>query len=203
MTSNNTERRSPIGLERLVVWKMTKDTEAGTVYEETPHPFVKALITAQDTPSVMEASQDADNQTVDSFSGQMGGELVLGITEANSEDRALLYGEQVKNGTNVTNKDDCACYLCAAYMTKKSNGLVNLYKYPKVKFSPQAENYETLKKGGVTYVQASLKGVYENAISSGDAKYTRYNVDPVKDAELLAAWFTEADYTAPEQTPGN
>lgn len=194
----NTDRKSPIGLERLVVWPVTSDATGSIVYSETASEIAKALMTAADAPAIVQADQSADNQVVDEICAKNGGELTLGLTNLNSEDRVLLYGEISDNETNITNKDDIVPYVCVAYMTKRSDGKVNLYKYPKVKFVEQQESFETVKKDGVSFATSSLKGSYSPTLANGDARYVRRGVDPTTDTDFITTWFTEAAAYKPE-----
>ena len=197
----NTDRKSPIGLERLVIWPITQDTSEGITYGETPVEIKKALMTASDTPAISQATQDADNQVVDEVCAKTGGQLTLGVTGLNSEDRVAIYGEKSDSETNITNKDDVIPYVCTAYMTKRSDGLVNLYKYPKIKFIEQQESYETVKRDGVTFAASSLQGNYIPTVANGDARYVRRGVDPATDSAFIQSWFTAAATYKPT-TPG-
>lgn len=197
-TTLDSKRKSPIGLERLVVWQMTADEDTGITYEETATEISKTLMTASDTPSFSQAEQSADNQVVDEVSAKTGGQLTLGLTNLNSEDRVLIYGEKADNETNITNKDDVVPYLCVAFMTTRSDGKVNLYKYPKIKFVEQAENFETIKRDGITFATSSMQGNYIPTVANGDARYVRRGLDRKTDAAAIASWFTEADYYKPE-----
>lgn len=198
---NNTDRRSPIGLRRLVRWPLTEDTETAATYG-TALEISKALMTATDTPSVQTAAQDADDQVVEDVTIVSGGTLAIGLTAINGEDRAAIYGNKLDGGTNVVNKDDIAPYGAVAYMTMRRDGKANLYKYPKIAFSPQAETFSTVKKEGINFAVTNLQGNYIPTISNGNAKFVRYGVDLAADAELVTKWFTDASYYTPESEQG-
>jgi len=185
-----------IGIDRLVMWPVTADTSSGITYGDTATAFTKKLMTKQDTPTVNTANLDACNQTVDDYVAINGGELTIGITDLDGTERTLLYGETANvSGVNVSNGDDRPGDLCVAFMTTRSDGKVNLFKYSKTKFSPQAESAETTKKNGITYQTISLKGEYKPSIYDKNARYVQYGVDPVTDAAVVTAWFASAEGT--------
>lgn len=188
----------PIGLERLVVWPLVEDSknalEYGQVYE-----FDKKLMTCQDDPSISEGSLHADNVEVDHITLIDGGKIVVGITELTSGERILLYGETLKNGTNVTNLENISGYVGVACMVKRADGKHNLKKYFKVNFIPGSESNETMSKGGVKYATQQLTGNYSSLINNGDSKAVRYGVDLAEDAEVINQWFTDAKYFCPEE----
>lgn len=192
----NTDRKSPIGLERLVIWPMTKDDSEGITHG-TASEISKILMTASDTPTIIQAYQSADNQIVDSVCAKNGGALDLSVTNLSAADRVVFYGETEDNETNITNKDDIVPYVAVAYMTKRTDGKVNLYKYPKVKFTEQQESFETINNNGVNFATTSLKGNYEPTLANGDARYVRRGVDPKTDSELITTWFTTAETYKP------
>lgn len=193
----NTDRKSPMGLERLVIWPMTADASDGITHGAAVE-ISKVLMSASDTPTIIQADQSADNQVVDSVCAKNGGSLDLNVTNLSAADRVALYGERADSETNVTNKDDVVPYVAVALMTKRSDGKVNLYKYPKVKFSEQQESFETVKKDGVTFATTALKGSYEPTVANGDARYVRRGVDPKTDATFVTTWFTTAATYKPE-----
>ena len=186
-----------IGIDRLAVWPVTANTElaytCGTVTE-----LSKKLMTAQDTPTISEGELSACNQVVTTNYSIDGGDLAIGLTDLSSTDRVLFYDETVTLGTNVTNKNDLPGDVCVAYMTNRDDGKVNLYKFPSAKFSPQAESFETKKKGATNYQTTSMKGKYIPTLKDGNARYARYAVDPVTDAAVITAWFLTATYAGPE-----
>lgn len=187
----NKIEKPPVGLERLVMWPLTEDDETGEATYGTAHPFFKKLMSASPTPSIAEASLDADDQTIDHVVDKNGGELSIGLTALSGEDRTLLYGERKEGKVSISNKDDVSPYVGVAYMTPRRDGLVNLYKYPKVCFAPQGETYNTQKKGGIEYATTTIKGTYMPLLENGDDCYRALGVDPKEDAALITAWFTD------------
>lgn len=197
MASN--ERRSTINIMRLTVWPQVIDSDEKLEYGE-PVSIAKVLMTAKDTPSSSTGTQEGDGQTVEYYSSITGGAIALGITAINSADRVLFYGETIQNGTNVTNKNDSAGYIMVAYMSERADGLVNLKKFPKLRFSPQEESESQKTKGGLTYSTNNLQGEYLPTLKNGDAKYVRYGVDPktVDGKAIIESWVTDADFIGTE-----
>lgn len=187
----------PIGLERLVVWPLIEDSKNSLEYGDV-HEFDKILMTCQDDPSISEGSLFADNVEVDSISIIEGGKIVLGITLLTSGERVMLYGEAIKNGTNVTNIDNLSDYVGVGCMTKRADGKHNLKKYFKVKFIPGSESNETVSKSGVKYATQQITGNYTSLIHNGDSRAIRHAVDINTDKEIVDQWFTDAKYIGPE-----
>lgn len=189
------KRKANIGLRRLVVWPVTTETTESITYGNA-HEFIKALMTLTDTPTVSSGQLEADDQIVDEEVGVDGGDLKVGVTNILMSERQMLYGTTVKNGTDVTNKDDSAPYLCVACMFNRGGGQFELRKYPRVKFLPGEEKSETKRKGQVQYYTTDLSGSYTPTLSTGDIRYIRV-VDAEADKTVIESWFTEADYSGP------
>ncbi len=189
------KRKANIGLRRLVVWPVTTETEEAITYG-TAHEFSKALMTLTDTPTVSSGQLEADDQIVDEEVGVDGGDLKVGVTNILMSERQMLYGTTVKNGTDVTNKDDSAPYLCVACMFNRGGGQFELRKYPRVKFLPGEEKSETKRKGQVQYYTTDLSGSYTPTLHNGDIRYIRV-VNAETDKSVIDSWFTEAGYSGP------
>lgn len=194
---NEVKAKATKGLERLVMWPLTADEGTAAPSYGEAHEFVKRLMTASDNPTIAEGSIDADNQTVEEAVERSGGDLDIGVTALSSDEEALLYGSTLKNGTNVSNINDIGSYVAVAYMTNRSDGLVNLYKYPKARFSPQSQSYSTKKKGSVEFATIQIKGKYIPLLFNGDVYFERKAVDPEKDAEIINEWFSKGEYYGP------
>lgn len=191
--------KATIGLERLAMWKVLDETDESITYD-TVKELVKRIMTASYSPSVSEAELNADNQTVDYVTESDGGELSIGVTALDSDERCLIYGETLENGTNIENKDNMSNYVCVAYMTNRSDRLVNLYKYPKVYFTPQQESSDTKKRGSLEFKTIDLKGTALSLLKDGNSRFVRYGVNPKSDEgkAIITAWFTEGDYYKPD-----
>jgi phi13 family phage major tail protein len=190
------KRKANIGLRRLVVWSMTTETTESITYG-TAHEFSKALMTMTDTPSASSGALEADDQIVDELAAVDGGELKIGVTGILAEERQLLYGTTARNGTDVTNKDDDAPYVCVACMFNRGGGSFELRKYPRVKFLPGEEKSETKRKGQVQYYTTDLSGSYSPTLHNGDIRYIRV-VDAAADKSVIDSWFTDAAYNGTE-----
>ncbi len=193
---SNTERSPVKGLKKLVMWPLVADTEELLTYG-TANPFVKSLMTATDTPTIVEGELPADNQIVESDMEVTGGTLAIGITALNEGDRNLIYGNKLVNGTVIQNKDDMGSYIAVAYMTNRSDGKANLYKKLKARFSPSAETFNTQQVGNISYATTTINGKYIPTINDGNFGGTRYGVDPIADKTIIDNWFTEALYLGP------
>ena len=190
-----TEGRSIINVKRLTMWHMTADSETATTYESTARKFIKQLTAARYTPKAETAEQYGDGVKVEDYVAKNGGDLDLTIRGFNNDDNEFLFGETLNSdGVNISNANDIVPYNCTAYMTERPDGLVNLFKFPKVKYMPQGEDNKQREGTSISFGTASIKGTYSPLISSGDDCYKKYGVDPVVDAEFIESWFTSADF---------
>ncbi len=186
--------KSSINVKRLVMWALTKDDNTGTTYAETPREFINELNSAKYTPKVETASQHGDGVKVEDYVAKDGGELEIVIRGFTDGDSAFLFGETVKNGTDVSNTGDIVPYVCTAYMTERPDRLCNLYKFPKVKFMPQGEDARQREGTSINYATATIKGTYSPLLSNGDDCYKRLGVDPTADAALIESWFSDGAF---------
>lgn len=192
------QKASPtVGLKRLVVWPLIEDSKNKLEYGEA-HEFVNRLMTSQDDPNVLQDSINADDITAESLVVVDGGKLTVGVTDLTSEERKMLLGEMIRNGTNITSIKNLTGYVCVACMCKRSDGTYNLKKYPKVKFVPGSESSETMQKSGVKFVTQTLSGEYLSTVNNNESRAVRYAVP--EDDEIVNQWFTEANYIGPEET---
>lgn len=192
--------KTAIGLKRLAIFPITTETDSTVTYGTTLS-IQKKLMTAKSTPKTSEAQLEADNQIVDAVSTTDGYDIEIGVTDLESSERVTIYGETVDGGTNVTSIDSVGTYVGVAYMTTRADGLVNLYKYPKVIFSQSEESVETKKQGTVNYQTLTLKGKTMPLLSDKTTRYVRYGVDPSTDSAIIESWFSTADYYKPATTP--
>ena len=187
-------RRSTINVARLTMWKMTSDTSTATVYEETPRTWEKSLAAVKYTPKMQTNEQYGDGQKVEDFIAKDGGDIDITVNGFGAGDAEYLFGETNDNGTEISSANDIVPYEMVAYFTKRPDGKINLYKFPKTKFMPEGEDSKQQEGTNVSYGTANLKGTYSPLISSGADSYKRYGVDPTADAEIVEKWFTEAAY---------
>ena len=191
-------RHSDLGIQRLAVWKLTSDSDTATEYDMVKE-INKAVMTITVTPAVTSAEQYAEDTTTEYFSQNIGGTIALEVTDLTSEEESLIYGSQIVNRVLVSNKDDMSNYLCVAYQTKRSDGLVNLYKVLKAVFPKSAKTHNTIQKSSVTFSTVSLNGEYVPVFSTGDDRYQLKAVNPKTDTNIINKWFTEALYKGEEE----
>lgn len=196
--STDNRRRSTINVARLTMWKQTSDTSEGTTYEETPYTWENSTANVKYTPKMQTNEQYGDGIKVEAFVAKDGGEIDITVNGFNAGDGAFLFGETTKGGTEISGADDIVPNVCVAYYTKRSDGKINLYKFPKTTFYPEGEDAKQQEGSTVNYGTANLKGTYMPLISTKEDCYKRREVDPKEDAELIEKWFTEADYYGEE-----
>lgn len=198
MATNTTDkrRRSTVSVARLTMWLMKLDTSEETTYDEDPYTWDNSLANVKYTPKMQTNDQYGDGIKVESFVAKDGGEINVTVNGFGPGDGAFLFGETNKNGTEVSGSDDIVPNVCTAYYTKRPDGKINLYKFPKVTYYPEGEDAKQQEGSTISFGTANLKGTYLPLISTREDCYKRYGVDPVKDKELIEKWFTEADYYA-------
>ena len=197
MAAKKTERRrSTVNVARLTMWKMNDDTSEGTTYEKDPYTWENSLASAKYVPKMQTNEQHGDGIKVEAFVAKDGGDIEININGFDTGDGAFLFGETDNNGTEVSNAGDIVPNICTAYFTKRTDGKINLYKFPKVTFYPEGEDAKQQEGATISYGTANLKGTYMPLISTQDDKYVRYGVDPKTESELIEQWFTDPKFTA-------
>lgn len=152
------------------------------------------LITTKYTPKMNSASQYASGVEVDSYVAKAGGTLDVTIVNTNSADEVALFGAKVNTTTGVleSGKDDVVPDVMCIYSTMTSDGKINLYKFPKCKFTSQGENMQTTDENGVTFNSLALQANYKALINTGVDMYCVKGLDPVTDKTTIDAWFATA-----------
>lgn len=191
-------RRSTINVARLTMWKQTSDTSDGTTYEETPRTWENSTANVKYTPKMQTNEQYGDGIKVEAFVAKDGGEIDVTVNGFGPGDGAYLFGETNKNGTEISGASDIVPNVCMAYYTKRTDGKLNLYKFPKVTFYPEGEDAKQQEGSNINFTTANLKGTYMPLISTQNDCYKRYGVDPDTDKELIEKWFAQADYYGEE-----
>lgn len=199
MATIKERRRSTVNVMRLTMWKMDDDTSESTTYDKETYTFENSLASVKYTPKMQTNEQYGDGIKVEAFVAKDGGDIEVNINGFGAGDGAFLFGETEKNGTEISNAADIVPNQCVAYMTKRTDGKLNLYKFPKVTFYPEGEDSKQQEGTTISYGTANLKGTYMPLISSQDDRYTRYGVDPEADKELIEKWFTDPKYAATEE----
>ena len=182
-------------IKRLTMWEMTD--EDNSEYGEAIS-FIKRAMGYTDSIETSSTELYGDGGLVDTAVGTGKGTLKLDIHELTSEERGIVYGEKIENGTNFTTGDEIVPNMCVAVMAETNSKKVNLRKWFKVKFVPHEEKTSQIEKGNVTFSTISLSGTYIK-----DEKYgyrcVRLAVDTTTDEgkEIIENWFTDATYTGP------
>lgn len=189
---NSKDRPIIVNVEKLTAWERKED-EAETTYGEAVS-LEKRLMTVTDNPTVVSDECYGDGEVAASYSANMGGTLDIGLTDLLAKDRVLFYGETSEEGTNIISKNDIGKYVIVAYMSKQHGGKVKLTKYMRVLFAPTQEQEQQVTKSGRTWNTKTLSGTYMAEPETGVYKYVREQVDPVTDKELIATWFSDAEY---------
>lgn len=194
------EGRSPVNVLGLVMWQLLTDSETeGTTYSDLTHTFENQLNSFSYTPSVATATQYGDGVKVEDFVAKDGGTCNAVIRGYTDDDTGFLFGNnslssasgEDKLYTEISNNKDIIPYVCVAFATRRSDGLYNLYKFPKVKWMPQGETLNQQEGTTISFGTASLQGNYAPLLSSGDDMYRVVGVDKVKDSAFYNNWFSD------------
>ena len=198
------EGRSPVNVQDLTMWHMTSDDNTATVYDKVAHTFINQLNSFGYTPSVATAVQYGDGVKVEDYVAKDGGTCNAVIRGFAEDDEAFLFGESYIETagaevsttiqTYVSQNTDIIPYVCVAFATRRSDGLYNLYKFPKVKWMPQGETLNQQEGTNISFGTASLQGNYAPLLSIGSDMYKVTGLDLIKDADFYDNWFTTADF---------
>lgn len=189
----STERKSPVSVLDFAYAPLTVDTKEQVTYGDVVN-MGGVLISANYTPQMNNSTQYASGQQYDSYTSKGGGTLDVQTPGLNGTDQEGLLGSKVSKTTGLitSNKSDVVPFVMAIYSTETSDGKVNLYKFPKVKFSSSGENATTKESNGVTFQATTLNGAYAPLINTGDDMFCIKGLDPVTDAETISTWFATA-----------
>lgn len=197
------EGRANVNVLMLTMWHLLTDSESeGTTYEETKHTFEDQLNSFGYVPSMQIATQYGDGKKVEDYAVKDGGTCNAVIRAFGDSDEAFLFGEsqlsspsgEGKIYTNVSNSKDKVPYCCVAYATRRSDGLYNLYKFPRVKWVNQGETNNQQEGTTIQFGTASLAGNYAPLQSNGDDKYKAIGVDRDKDSAFWESWFSDPKF---------
>lgn len=198
------EGRANVNVLQLTMWHMTADSETGTEYEDTKHTFPDQLNSFSYQPSMQIATQYGDGKKVEDYAVKDGGTCNAVIRAFADGDEMFLFGESSLSSpsgdgtgklyTTVSNNKDIVPYCCVAYATRRSDGLYNLYKFPRVKWLSQGETNNQQEGTTIQFGTASLSGNYSPLQSNGDDKYKVIGVDAVKDKEFWDNWFDDPKF---------
>ena len=182
-----------INISQLVIWPMMADTESDTTYGDVTS-LVNRFMSFSDAPKQVASNQRGDGKVVSEFVTKNGGELTLNITALVSTEKSLLYGERIAGGTNIMNMTDLIPFVGVGFVVENDDGTVDLYKYPKVKFTEQPTKVNQKGENGVTYATDSLKGNYIFTNSKNDGRYILEDLDKLADGATILKWLTDGAF---------
>lgn len=192
-TTQGTDRKAAVCTKRFAYAPLTTDNEDTLTYGNVTE-ITNILVTAKYSPKMNSASQYASGVEVDSYVAKAGGTLDIAIVNTNAADDVVLFGMNLNTTTGVleNGKDDVVPDVMVMYSTMTSNNKVNLYKFPKCKFTSQGESVSTTDENGVTFNALSLQANYKSLINTGKDMYVVKGLDPVTDKAKIDAWFATA-----------
>lgn len=193
MFAQSTERRSAVTVLQLAVAPLTKDTADELSYGDVTK-LEDNLITAKYTPRMNTAGQFASGVEVESYVAKNGGTLDITVRALNAMDESILFGSKIdsETGVLVSGKDDLVPDNMIIYSTRRSDGKLNLYKFPKAKFTSQGESVQTVDENGITYQSLGLQAGYKPTLNNGNDMYVVKGADPETDKQLIEEWFATA-----------
>lgn len=191
--TQGTERKAAVCTDRFAYAPLTTDSAETLAYGDV-NEIKDILITVKYTPKMNSASQYASGVEVDSYVAKAGGTLDVTIVNTNPTDDVTLFGSKINETTGVleSGKDDVVPDVMVMYSTKTSTGKINLYKFPKCKFTSQGESAQTTDENGVTFNGLALQANYKALLNTGKDMYVVKGLDPVTDKTTIDNWFKTA-----------
>ncbi len=191
--TQGTERKAAVCTDRFAYAPLTTDNAETLAYGDVVE-IKDILITTKYTPKMNSASQYASGVEVDSYVAKAGGTIDVTIVNTNPTDEVALFGAKLNETTGVleSGKDDVVPDVMVMYSTKTSTGKINLYKFPKCKFTSQGESAQTTDENGVTFNGLALQANYKALLNTGKDMYVVKGLDPVTDKTTIDAWFATA-----------
>ena len=191
--TQGTERKAAVCTERFAYAPLTTDSSETLAYGDVVE-IKDILITTKYTPKMNSASQYASGVEVDSYVAKAGGTLDITIVNTNPTDDVTLFGSKLNETTGVleSGKDDVVPDVMVMYSTKTSTGKINLYKFPKCKFTSQGESAQTTDENGITFNGLALQANYKALLNTGKDMYVAKGLDPVTDKATIDDWFKTA-----------
>jgi phi13 family phage major tail protein len=187
--------KSVVGVERLVAFQVEKDDDTSITYKPTPHEFVNKLKAAGYTPAVITANNSADNKIIESAAKKNGGALAIELADMSADDEVFMFGStKMTGGTVASNTDDVFPYVCVKFMHTFNDGTVDLYAFPKAKFTPQGKSASTITDGGITYQSTQMQGTYLPTMADGNEMYVRKYVNLKEEQAFIEQWFSDPSF---------
>lgn len=186
----------PIGLEKLTWFPLLTDPEGG---ETTYGPAVKLAraMKMTVTPEIANAILESDDSVEDDLSLTTGFGLAMDASQLLNSIRAQVFGHELDNkGGLLFKKTDMPTTGALAFRsllsTEGGSGTKYIYVVLyKVRLREFTENFETLKKGGITFqTHAGIQGTAMPRTSDGAIRYQVREDDENFEAATVANWFT-------------
>lgn len=193
----NVKVKSEVNARGLVMWPIiNEDTEqCGAVVV-----FGERLKNIGDQLQSNTQSAASDGVVVETYTGTGTGNLALGMSDLLPSEETLIYGRTVSGESVVvtTGKEKTPC-VRTAFITDRSDGKVNLYKYFKVKYAPYERATQQVNESGqATFTSITVNGTYFQSQSSvlEGLKAEARGVDPATEAgaAFIANWVTNPDF---------
>jgi len=189
----STERKSAVNVGKIAYAPLTLDSVATLTYG-TVVDMSEVLVSVKYTPKMNQGKQFVSGREYDSYVAKAGGQLDVQVPALNAEDGNGLFGTTIDATSFVSKstKDDVVPDVMVMYSTKTSGGKINLYKFPKCKFTDQGESATTSDENGITYTAQTISASYAALIHGGSEMYSIKGLDPTTDAATITAWFGTA-----------
>lgn len=187
-------KRPFVNCKRTVMWKMTD--EVNETYSSTPISFADRLTTYTDSVESNTTPLYGDGRHLEDDYSEGNGSLSLGLHHIADDERVEIYGEEANSdGAVISTGEEIPPYFCVALMAVKRNGMVNLRKFFKTKFSKHEESVTQQESGGVNYSMPTLSGSYCQNTRLG-YKVVRIEVDPrtVEGAAFIENWYASPEF---------
>lgn len=122
---------------------------------------------------------------------QLTGKKLTEFKQVRENETAHKEFQRIQKLLKVVGKDD-ALYSAGINRYCELVSEINLYKFPKCKFTSQGENVQTTDENGVTFNSLALQANYKALINTGVDMYCVKGLDPVTDKTSIDAWFATA-----------
>lgn len=181
-----------IGLDKLTLWKITKDDQDGLTFERPMH--LGKAIKASIKPKVVSSELYGDDALAETYSAITGYDLSFDITDFPPAMQAKLLGYEVdSNGMVELSPDAEAPYFALAYRSALSEGGYSYHNLLKVRFEPTDEEFET-RGQNVNFQTQKLTAKSLMTEHTGKFGYSVRGTAENK-AEVADKWFGQSPVT--------
>ncbi len=185
----------PIGLQNVTWFPLTADSSSGTTYGAAVK--LGRAMRATVTPQLATALLESDDGVEEDLNLVTGYDISLDVSQVNDATRAAMFGHQVdSHGGLVVAHSDQPVQGALAFRTLLSTagGAGEKYAYHilyKGRLKEFAENFETLKRGNVTFqTHTGIEGSFYKRDSDGYIRYTMREDSTGFNKAKAEAWFT-------------